>query len=104
MRGDAIDGLTGTMVTALKFAVPVGKVETFQELLPSFLRLLADDDISVRRQAFLTLNNVLHKDFVNHVKVHLDTITPLLYAETKVLPTTDILSVQSPRCSLYLAH
>jgi hypothetical protein len=77
-------GWTGTMVTALKFAVPVGNEPHFKELLPSFLKLLADDDISVRRQAFLTLNNVLHKDFVNHVKGHLDAVMPLLYAETKV--------------------
>ena len=75
----------GTMVSALKYAVPTGEEATFATHVPAFLALMTDADIGVRRQAFLTFNNVAHVRFM-HVRPRIVDYMAMTLAETKAHP------------------
>jgi hypothetical protein len=76
----------GTMVAALKFAIARHSgSDACRASIGEFTALLADADIGVRRQAFLTLNAVLHSAF-DLVADRLGAILPMVFAETAVHP------------------
>ena len=76
----------GTMVAALKFAIARhSNSDACRAAIGEFTALLADADIGVRRQAFLTLNAVLHAAF-DLVADRLGAVLPMVFAETVVHP------------------
>eukprot|EP00455_Lapot_gusevi_P028577 TRINITY_DN3053_c0_g2_i1.p1 TRINITY_DN3053_c0_g2~~TRINITY_DN3053_c0_g2_i1.p1 ORF type:complete len:1239 (+),score=571.04 TRINITY_DN3053_c0_g2_i1:71-3787(+) len=74
-----------TMAASIKFALSKNMhLVVFQQILPKFLNLLTDVDRNVKRQAFLTLNAIIHTHF-DLVRSILDSsILPVVYQETVI--------------------
>jgi len=78
----------GTAITSIKFTIseqPQIVDEVLKKEMGSFLELLKDTDLEVRRSALLTLNYAAHHK-PKHIRDLLPKYLPILYAETKIRP------------------
>lgn len=77
--------LRGFMAGALRFALfrPT-RTAPFTPILPSFLALLCDSDLAVRRQAFFALNVILNANLGFVQGILSSSILPVLLPETQV--------------------
>eukprot|EP01116_Phalansterium_solitarium_P021844 TRINITY_DN6977_c0_g1_i1.p1 TRINITY_DN6977_c0_g1~~TRINITY_DN6977_c0_g1_i1.p1 ORF type:complete len:1273 (-),score=515.03 TRINITY_DN6977_c0_g1_i1:141-3881(-) len=78
-----------TIITALKFAIadkPRDVDTVLQPVMPQFLALIRDSDLTVRRSTLLTLNFAAHNKAALLIRDLLPTLLPLIYGEAKVKP------------------
>jgi cullin-associated NEDD8-dissociated protein 1 len=73
------------MIAAVKFVTPRPNNSTFASSLTKIFALLNDNDIHVKRQAFLTLNSLIHSHY-SLVAAQMPAYLPAVYKETVVHP------------------
>lgn len=79
--------ISETMITSIRFAIIDSSphkeyFSLLRSLINTFLQTLEDDNINIRRVAFITLNSILHNK-PSLIREFLPRVLPILYKETQ---------------------